>query len=190
MADDIPNQPKFAPLALKTIAVHTITYFIVGAVAAALLNYEARFAEPILRAYMRQFDSPWLLFGPLLQPIRGVLFAVVFFLLREAFFGKKNGWLLMWAMLAILGIFTTFGPTPGSVEGVLYTQLPLATHLWGLPEVLLQSLLFALILTYWVNHPEKRWLSWLLWILFFICIALPLLGLFVGTETTVTPPAT
>jgi hypothetical protein len=44
------------------------------------------------------------------------------------------------------------------------------------------------ILTYWVNHPEKRWLSWLLGILFFICIALPALGLFVGTTSTMQAP--
>lgn len=179
----------FVPLALKTIAVHTITYFIVGALASATLSYQARFAEPILASYMRQFDSPWLLIGPLFQPLRGLLFAVVFWLLRELLFGKRNGWLLMWAMLAILGIFNTFGPAPGSVEGVLYTQLPLSTHLWGLPEILVQSLLFSAILTYWVNHPEKRWLTWLLTALFFICIALPLLGLFVGTETPGAPPA-
>lgn len=182
------SRPTFVPLALKTIAVHTITYFIVGALASALLNYQARFAEPILGIYMRQFDSPWLLLGPLFQPLRGLLFAVVFWLLGSVLFGKKNGWLVMWAMLAILGILNTFGPAPGSIEGVLYTQLPLSTHLWGLPEILIQSLLFSVILTYWVNHPAKRWLSWLLWILFVICMAMPLLGLFVGTSTTVTPP--
>jgi hypothetical protein len=132
---------RFVPLALKTIAVHTITYFIIGALAALVFSYETRYAEPALRAYMRQFDSPWLLVGPLLQPLRGLLFAVVFYLLRNALFGKQRGWLIMWAMLAILGILNTFGPTPGSVEGVLYTQLPLSTHLWGLPEVLIQSLL-------------------------------------------------
>jgi hypothetical protein len=183
------GRPRFIPLALKTIAVHTITYFIVGLLASTLVNYEARYAEPILNTYMRQFDSVWLLIGPLLQPIRGLLFAVVFWLLSGVLFGKKNGWLVMWAMLAILGIFNTFGPAPGSIEGVLYTQLPLSTHLWGLPEVLVQTLLFSVILTYWVNHPEKRWLSWLLWILFFVCIAMPLLGLFVGTSTTVQPPS-
>ena len=181
------SRPAFVPLALKTIAVHTITYFIVGALAAALLNYQARFADAILGVYMRQFDSIWLLIGPLLQPVRGLLFAVVFWLLAEVLFGRKNGWLVMWAMLAILGIFNTFGPAPGSVEGILYTQLPLSTHLWGLPEVLVQSLLFSVILTYWVNHPEKRWLNWLLWILFVLCMALPALGLFVGTSTTVQP---
>lgn len=181
------RRPRFVPLALKTIAVHTITYFLVGALAATLLNYQARFTEPILGVYMRQFDSPWLLFGPLLQPIRGLLFAVVFWLFGGVLFGKKSGWLVMWAMLAILGIFNTFGPAPGSVEGVLYTQLPLSTHLWGLPEVLTQSLLMSVILTYWVNHPEKRWLSWLLWILFAVVMLLPALGLFVGTETTVSP---
>lgn len=169
----------FWSLALKTIVVHTVTYFLMGLLASTLLDYGARFADPTLSVLMRPIDSPWVMAGPLFQPIRGLLFAIVFYLLREAFFGRRRGWLLMWAMLVIVGIFSVFGPTPGSIEGLIYTNLPWSSHLFGLPEVLLQSLLLSAILFYWVNHPEKRWLSWVLGAVFFLCLAFPVLGLLV-----------
>jgi hypothetical protein len=174
------HQPKFVAVAIKTIVVHTVTYFLMGLLAATLLDYGTRFADPTLSLLMRQVDSPWVMAGPLFQPIRGLLFSVVFFLLREVFFGRRNGWLVLWLVLAIVGVFSTFGPTPGSIEGLLYTNLPLWSHYFGLPEVLLQSLLLSAILFYWVNHPEKRWLTWVLGGAFVLCMVFPLLGLLVS----------
>ena len=37
---------------------------------------------------MRRKDDPVLMAGPLFQPIRGVLFGVVFYLLRREYFGR------------------------------------------------------------------------------------------------------
>jgi len=45
----------------------------------------------------------------------------------------------------------------------------------GYLEVVPQALLLSLILCYWVNHP-KKWLNWILGILFFLSMALPVLG--------------
>ena len=45
----------------------------------------------------------------------------------------------MWAMLVVVGILGTFGPTPGSLEGIFFTVFPLSDHFRGLPEVLLQA---------------------------------------------------
>lgn len=168
---------KFVPLAIKTIIVHTVTYFVMGLLASTLLDYGSWFAESTLSSFMRQIDDPLVLAGPLFQPIRGLLFAIVFYLLRDVFFGRRNGWLLMWLMLVFIGILATFGPSPGSVEGMVYTVLPFVDHLKGWPEVMIQALLFSLILTYWVEHPEKRWLTWLLAAVFVIVLLLPALGL-------------
>ncbi len=120
--------------------------------------------------------------GGLFQPIRGLLFGIVFYLLRDTFFGRKHGWLIMWAVLVCIGILSTFGPSPGSIEGMIYTILPFNVHLLGLPEVLIQALALVFVLCYWVNHPEKKWLSWLMSVLFFIFMALPILGLIYGPQ--------
>jgi hypothetical protein len=83
----------------------------------------------------------------------------------------------MWIVMVAVGIFGTFGPSPGSLEGMVYTVFPLWVHLRGLPEVLLQSLFLSLILFYWVNQPQKRWLNRVMGTAFVILMALPLLGL-------------
>jgi hypothetical protein len=171
------REVKFIPLAAKTIVVHTVTYFVMGLLASTLLDYGSWYAESYLSGFMRQIDDPMVMAGPLFQPIRGLLFAVVFYLLRDVLFGRKNGWLVMWAILVLVGILATFGPAPGSIEGMVYTILPFWDHLKGWPEVMIQALLFALLLTYWVDHPEKRWLTWLLVGAFIIVLLLPAMGL-------------
>ena len=170
------KEPALIEIVLKTIVTHTVTYFIMGLLASTILDYPRFFAETSLNLFMRQTDDPWVMAGPLFQPIRGLLFGIVFYLLREPFFGKKHGWLLIWVVLVVVGILSTFGPAPGSVEGVLYTILPLSVHLRGLPEVLLQSLFLSLILFFWVTHP-KKWLNWVMGLAFVILMAMPLLGL-------------
>ncbi len=173
------TRPILGEALVKTIVTHTVTYFIMGLLASSMLNYAGFFSQSSLNQMMRPTSEAWVMAGPLFQPIRGILFGLVFYLLREPFFGKKNGWLVMWFTLVVIGILGTFGPTPGSLEGMIYTIFPLGVHLRGLPEVLLQSLFLSLILFYWVNHPQKKWLSWVMGIAFVVLMALPILGLLV-----------
>jgi hypothetical protein len=172
------DQITLVGLTLKSIVSHTLTYFLVGLVASVVFNYSADFARPELRTYMRQIGDPSIALGPALQPLRGILFALAFYPLREILFRRKNGWLIAWWLLAALGIFSTFGPAPGSVEGAIYTTLPVVDQFFsgGMLEILTQSFLFSMLLYYWVNHPEKRWLNWLLGILFGLVLLMSLLG--------------
>ncbi len=174
------TRPTLLEAVVKTMVTHTVTYFIIGLLAFTILDYPRFFAESSLKLMMRQTNDPCVLAGPLFQPIRGILFGIVFYLLREPFFGKKKGWLVMWTVLVAVGIIGTFGPTPGSIEGMLYTVFPLWVHLKGLPEVLLQSLFLSMIVFYWVNHPKKIWLSWAMGMAFLILMSLSLIGLLVG----------
>ena len=161
--------------------VHTTTYLVVGAVAFTILDYPTLFAEPSLQSLFRQTDDPWVMAGPLFQPLRGLLFGAVFYVLRDAFFGRTDGWLRIWLVLVVVGILSTFGPAPSSVEGLIYTTIPVRFQLGGgLLEVLVQSLLLSVGVFYWVTHPEKRWLTWTLSGLFVIALLLPTLGLLMG----------
>ena len=171
------RQPTFTKLALKTIVVHTVTYFVCGLLAYTLLDYDRHFADPNVRILMRQTNEPIVMAGPLFQPIRGLLFAIAFFPLRSVLFGQKHGWLPMWLMLVMVGILSTFGPSPGSVEGMIYTVFPIRLQLFGMLEVLAQSLLLSVILCHWVNHPQKQWLHWLLASAFCLVLVLSALGL-------------
>ena len=164
-------------LTVKTVIVHTITYFVAGILAYTLGGYEKTFSQPPLSYFMRPTSDPLVMAGPLFQPIRGVIFASAFYPLRDVLFGQRRGWLILWWLLLALGVLSTFGPAPGSVEGLIYTIISPVSQILGLWEVLLQSLLFSFILFYWVNHPEKRWVSWTLGTSFSIVMILSVLGL-------------
>jgi len=171
-----PNQPTLLGLSVKTIVVHTITYFIMGILAFNLLNYTQALSSGPLACFMRPANDPLVTAGVLFQPIRGLIFALAFYPLREVLFGRKNGWLIMWWTLIALGILSTFAAAPDSIEGMIYTTLPLPS-ITSYIEIVPQAFLLSGILFYWVNHPEKKWISWVLGILFAIVILLPVLGL-------------
>jgi hypothetical protein len=119
----------FLGLTVKTVLVHTVTYFLMGLLAVNLLNYRTQFADAITGVYMRPVSDPLVALGPALQVIRGLLFAAAFYPLREILFGRKNGWLITWLLLVTLGILSTFGAAPGSVEGLLYTKMPVGLQI-------------------------------------------------------------
>ncbi len=174
------NQPTFLGITLKTIIVHTVSYFVMGLLAFVILDYSSLFSDPNFKNFMRQTNDPIVAAGPLFQPIRGFLFALVFYSLRKIFFSTKNGWITIWLVLMIVGIFSTFGPAPGSIEGMIFTTISLKFQLIGLPEVILQSLLLSFVLYYWVNNPKKKWLTWILSVLFILVFLFSTLGILIG----------
>lgn len=167
---------SFSSIAIRTTLVHTVTYFVIGLLSFLLLDYNARYADPAVAVALRQTDHPLVTAGPLFQVLRGFLLGIVFYALRDSIFPKHRGWLTAWLIFVIVGIFSTFGAAPSSIEGVVYTTLPIWFHIMSLPEILIQSFLLAILTHYWVNHPEKKWLSILFGTLFVIIVLLALLG--------------
>ena len=73
------------------------------------------------------------------------------------FLEGERGWLKLWGLLLGLGILSTYGPAPGSVEGLLYTTIPPLDQVKGLTEVVGQSLAFSILLVAWYRRPHKAW---------------------------------
>lgn len=169
--------PTLSSLTIKTVVIHTVTYFAVGVLAYNLGDYAKTFSEPPLSHFMRPTSDPLVMAGVLFQPIRGLIFALAFYPLRTVLFSRKEGWLILWWLLLALGILSTFGPAPGSVEGMIFTIVPPLSQALGLWEVVLQSLLLSVLLVYWIKHPEARWLRWFLGSAFVVVMVLPVLGL-------------
>lgn len=170
----------FKSITIKTTIIHTVTYFIMGLLAFTFFDYSSKFADPTVANLMRQTSDPLVASGPLFQVLRGILFGLVFYSLREIVFARKRGWLILWLMLVIVGILSPFGPSPSSIEGMIYTVLPTWFHFTGLPEVLIQSLLLAFLTHYWVNHSEKKWLGWVFGIVFALVLLMSTMGILAG----------
>jgi len=71
------NASETVSFLLKVTFAHVVTYFLVGTVAATLLNYESLFAEPIVREYMKEFGSVAMFVGTIVQVVRGLIVAAV-----------------------------------------------------------------------------------------------------------------
>jgi len=142
---------EFVGFTVRVIIIHSLTYLLFGLIMSNLFNYREIFQREIIRDFMLPLDAHTPL-GILLQPVRGLLFAIALWPLRDLFLAKKNGWLMVWGLFLVFGILSTTGAAPCSIEGVLYTKLPLWYHLIGLPEITLQTLAFSTLLVWW----EKR----------------------------------
>ncbi len=174
------DRPTFFGLAVKAIVVHSVSYALMGLLALMFLNYADKYTAPYMACWMRQLGDPIVTAGIWFQPLRGLIFALAFYPLREILFGKKNGWLVMWWLLVALGILSTFGPAPSSVEGLIFTVIPIPDQVSWWLEVVPQALLLSVGLYYWVNHPEKKWLNWALGAAFVLLVLVfPALGLLV-----------
>lgn len=167
---------KLLPLLIKTSIVHTVTYFIAGLLAMTLLNYGESMGTG--DSIFRPISDPLVMAGPLFQPIRGVIFALAFYPIRHPLFGSKFGWLTLWWILVAVGVLSTFGPAPGSIEAMIYTYQDVSVFTYI--EVVSQAFAFSCILYYWINNPNLRWLNWVMGLAFAIVMLLPTLGLLVG----------
>lgn len=148
---------KFGTFAWRIMAAHFITYFIAGILAFYLFNYADTFKQGDMAVLMKPTDSPWVMAGPLLQVFRGILFAVVLWPFRAIFLEGGYGWLKLWGLFLGLAILGTCGPAPGSFEGIIYTNFPVLDQIFGLREVVAQTLAFSLMLYYWYMYPKKIW---------------------------------
>jgi len=78
----------FWAIVTKSLMVHTLTYFLVGVAAYRLFRYK----EVLADLNMRPATHPLVRAGVLFHPVRGLLFGIVFYLLRDVLFIQPNGW--------------------------------------------------------------------------------------------------
>lgn len=143
------DRKNFLRFAGKVALIHTLTYFIFGIIMSNLFNYKELFSIKPISDFMRTIDSGWIVAGPFLQPLRGLILAVALWPFRQLIFEKKKGWLYIWGLFVAFGILSPPAAAPCSIEGVIYSKLPLWYHLLGLPEITLQTLTFSLVLFGW-----------------------------------------
>ena len=141
----------------KVTIAHVITYAIVTIMAISrTISYIDRVVELMGFKPLDEISIGAVLIG---QIIRGLLLGIVIWWIKDSIIGKKLAWLKLWAILVILGIFNTYGPTHGSIQGMLYLapieDMP-GNAMLGMLEVLLQPLLFSIIVTYQRQKKTER----------------------------------
>ena len=141
----------------RITASHMVTYMIVGIIASNAMNYRDMFDNSALSCLYLPFDSPWIAAGPGLQFIRGLIFALALWYFKENFLFQKYGWLRLWGLVVGLSILSTAGAPPGSIEGFIYTKIPIADQIKGYLEVVPQTGLFAILVCLWYAHPRRLW---------------------------------
>jgi hypothetical protein len=116
------NLKAFLRFTWKVAITHTLTYFIFGLVMSNLFHYDRLFEQDVIRDFMRPIDSPYVLVGPLLQPLRGLLFAIALWPIRNLILEKRHGWLILWNILVMVGILSTPWRAPftrGFLSGII-----------------------------------------------------------------------
>lgn len=148
---------KFGTFFWRITSAHMITYFLMGLIAVTALNYKETFDTPPLSYLMKPVDSPWVAAGPILQILRGLVLAIALWPFRSNIIHAEFGWLKLWLLLFCLCVLSTSGPAPGSIEGMIYTKIPIVTQLSGYIEVMPQTLLMSLIVYFWYERPGRAW---------------------------------
>ena len=128
---------------LKVTIYHIITYIVAGIIFSSLFNYRELYQLGNTAYFMRPFDSTSSFIGPVFQILRGILFGVICLLFRPYIIEDKHAFIKLFLIILVIGIINTPGPSPGSIEGIIYTQLPWQLHVFGLPEVIIQVFAFS-----------------------------------------------
>ncbi|MGB5933759.1 MAG: hypothetical protein WBH57_11915 [Anaerolineae bacterium] len=137
---------------------HTVTYFIAGMIFAAVMNYRELFATTTY-SYMRPFDHPLVILGPLLQVFRGAFLALAFLPFRKVIMENKRGWIYLFVALWILAEVGANAADPGKIEGFIYADYPVAHWFATYPESIFQTLTFAWLFHTWERNPKDKRLS-------------------------------
>lgn len=161
---------KFRTFFWRVAASHMISYFIMGFIALHLLDYKNLFENPPFSYLMKPISSPWIALGPLLQVFRGLVFSLALWLFKDVFLDRKYGWLKLFGILIGLSLLSTVGPTPGSIEGLIYTQIPIKQQLIGYFEVVPQLLIFSIMVFYWCKFPKQLYNVLSIVIVVIICL--------------------
>ncbi len=151
------DSPAFGPFALRVTTSHMVSYFLAGLGAVLFLDYRSQFVSEALSCYMRPVDAPIVALVPIFQVVRGLIFAAALYPFRHVFLEAPRGWLLLWGLMLGLAVLSPTGPAPGSVEGFIYTKVPIGQQIRGYFEVLPQTFLFSFLVVAWSRRPSRAW---------------------------------
>ncbi|MDZ7672152.1 MAG: hypothetical protein U5K53_04875 [Halanaerobiales bacterium] len=143
------NKSRLKGYLFRFAVVHTLIYIITGVIFQNYLNYDPQFTSSVLYNNFREVDSFIIRFAPIFQLMRGIFIGLIIYPVYGGIVKSQYSWLKLFALLWGLTLIGSVAATPGSIEGFIYTKIPVIEHLVGLPEVTLQAFLFSIIFIKW-----------------------------------------
>lgn len=135
---------------------HVVTYLVCGLLFMNLMGYEKEFIKNEYFSHFRPLDSPIVQAAVLFQFIRGGLFALILYPFREKIIESRLGWLMLFGVIWGMTCIGAVNATPGSIEGLIYTEVSLKAHLVGMPEVIFQALGFSVLFWLWERRAQVK----------------------------------
>lgn len=140
----------FSYFAARVVIVHTVTFFIAGWIALAL-QWAGIYGGEAVQFYLRdpnsQYVQMWLIPAEIL---RGILLAIAFYPFLGRIMEMKH-----WGWLAVASAYLLIGEIGiGTIENIVYTNLPASFLLSTVPEAVLEALLFGYFLVLWQRRAK------------------------------------
>lgn len=135
---------------------HVITYLVCGLIFMTFMGYEKEFTMNESFSHFRPLNSPIVQAAVLFQLIRGGFFALILYPFRDKIIESRFGWLMLFGVIWGMTSIGAVNAAPGSIEGFIYTDVSLKTHLIGMPEVISQAFVFSLLFWWWERRAEMR----------------------------------
>lgn len=150
------NKSRLKGYLFRFALVHTLIYIITGLIFQNYLNFDPQFTSSVLYNNFREVDSFIIRFAPVFQLGRGIIIGLVIYPVYGSIVKSKYSWLKLFALLWGLTLIGAVAATPGSIEGFIYTKIPIIEHLVSLPEVTLQIFMFSIIFVNWDKRSIKK----------------------------------
>ena len=131
--------------------LHLIVYLIVGSLFYEISGYEEALATMEAFALWRDLESIGMVaavfFG---QIFRGAILALLYYPFYNTYINKRHGWLLLFGLLFGLKVIPIMFVVPESLS-VMLQELTV-----GLPEIVAQTLVFALLFSAWERRRNRK----------------------------------
>lgn len=143
----MPTKHNLWRYVLRFTVVHVFIYMVTGAI---FLTVQDALPGPTQVAL--ETFTPYQPLGIIVimgQVLRSVILALILYPFYDTIIRGRYGLPALFGALWGVAWLGSVGPMPGSIEGVIYTEIPLVAHLLVLAVVALETFVFAWLFVRW-----------------------------------------
>lgn len=127
--------------------VHVIVYTVVAALFLAAQNTLPEPTQFAFETFLPYY--PIGIISILGQILRSIILALVLYPFYDTIVRSDRGMLVLFGALWGISILGSVAPMPGSIEGVIYTEIPLLAHVIVLTVAAVEVLVFSRLFLLW-----------------------------------------